>query len=162
MYRPRFSGPRTSWRWVVSFTTLPLYPPRKIPGTHWIGGWVDSGANLDNLEKKNSLTLPGLELRPLSRPAPSQSDIQYMTHITKYTWLNKTGHDIKKSSFEKINIFTKENCSPTFITKLIYRCVWTPHQGRPYSFLHLVSWEVSLYILLIWSKLLSTVFLIRG
>jgi hypothetical protein len=30
----------TRWRWVFSFTPLPLYPWGKSPGTHWIGGWV--------------------------------------------------------------------------------------------------------------------------
>jgi hypothetical protein len=37
------------------------------PGTHWIGGWVDPKAGLDDVKKSKLLTLPGLELRPLSR-----------------------------------------------------------------------------------------------
>jgi hypothetical protein len=41
----------TSWRWVVSFTPLPLYPRERVPGTHFIGGWVDSRASLDDMEK---------------------------------------------------------------------------------------------------------------
>jgi hypothetical protein len=24
-----------------SFAPLPLYPPGKSPGTHWVGGWVE-------------------------------------------------------------------------------------------------------------------------
>jgi hypothetical protein len=43
----------------------------RAPGTHWIGGWVDRRAGLDDLEKRKFLTLPGLEFRPLSRPARS-------------------------------------------------------------------------------------------
>jgi hypothetical protein len=43
------------------------------PGTHWIGGWVDPRAGLDDVENKIFLTLPGLELRPVDRPASSQS-----------------------------------------------------------------------------------------
>jgi hypothetical protein len=39
-------------------------PGERAPGTHWIGGWVDLRAGLDDF-----LTLPGLELRPLGRPA---------------------------------------------------------------------------------------------
>jgi hypothetical protein len=31
MYRSKFSWPRHCWRWVVSFTLLPLYLPRKSP-----------------------------------------------------------------------------------------------------------------------------------
>jgi hypothetical protein len=37
-------------------------PEARAPGTRWIGV-----ADLDDLEKIKFLTLPGLELRPLSR-----------------------------------------------------------------------------------------------
>jgi hypothetical protein len=50
--------------------TLPL---GRVPGTHWIGGWVDPRASLDDLEKRKYLTLSGLKLQPLSHPAQSQS-----------------------------------------------------------------------------------------
>jgi hypothetical protein len=43
----------------------------RAPGTHWMGGWVYLRAGLDDLEKRKFLTLPGLELRPLCRPARS-------------------------------------------------------------------------------------------
>jgi hypothetical protein len=33
------------------------------------GGWVDLRADLDDLEKRKFLILPGLELQPLCRPA---------------------------------------------------------------------------------------------
>jgi hypothetical protein len=46
-------------------------PGERAPGTHWIGSWVDPGAGLDDLEKRKLLTLPGLEPRPLGRPARS-------------------------------------------------------------------------------------------
>jgi hypothetical protein len=42
-------------------------PEETAHGIHWTGGWVY------NLEKRKFLTLPGLELRPLSRPARCQS-----------------------------------------------------------------------------------------
>jgi hypothetical protein len=57
----------TSWRWAVSFTLRPLYSC-----IHWIGGWVGSGDTLDDVKKRTFLLLPGLELRPLGRPARSQ------------------------------------------------------------------------------------------
>jgi hypothetical protein len=44
-------------------------PGRFTPGTHWIGGWVDPRAGLEDVEKRKFLTLSGLELRPLDRPA---------------------------------------------------------------------------------------------
>jgi hypothetical protein len=34
------------------------------PDIHWIGGWVGPSAGLDVVEKREFLTLPGLELRP--------------------------------------------------------------------------------------------------
>jgi hypothetical protein len=46
----------------VSFTPLPLYPRERAPGTHFVGGWVDPRAGLDDMEKWNFFTLPGLEL----------------------------------------------------------------------------------------------------
>jgi hypothetical protein len=50
-------------------------PAALPPGTHLIGGWVDPRAGMKDLEKEKFLTLPGLglELRPLCRPARSQS-----------------------------------------------------------------------------------------
>ena len=58
---------------MVSFTPLPLYPRGKILGACRIGCWVDSGASLGDVEERKFLTLPGLELRALGRPAHSQS-----------------------------------------------------------------------------------------
>jgi hypothetical protein len=60
---------------VLSFTPRPLYSQGKKAGTHWIGGWVNPRAGLDDVEKRKFLTLPGLELRPLGLPACSQ--LQY-------------------------------------------------------------------------------------
>jgi hypothetical protein len=42
----------TTWRWVVSFTPRPLYTHGKLPGTHWIGDWVDPRAGLDAVVKE--------------------------------------------------------------------------------------------------------------
>jgi hypothetical protein len=58
---------------MVSFTLLPLYPRRRAAGTLWIGSWVDPRAGLDEMEMWTFLTPPGLELRPLCRPACKQS-----------------------------------------------------------------------------------------
>jgi hypothetical protein len=43
-----------------------------LPGTQWIEGRMAPGGDIDYLEERK-LTLPRLELRPLSRPARSQS-----------------------------------------------------------------------------------------
>jgi hypothetical protein len=48
---PHFLDLGISWEWSVSrrgcFTT-----GKRAPGIHWIGGWVDSKAGLNNVEKK--------------------------------------------------------------------------------------------------------------
>jgi hypothetical protein len=48
-------------------------PGERGPRTHWIGGWVDPRAGLDDVEKRRFLTLPGLELRHLGHPTCTQS-----------------------------------------------------------------------------------------
>jgi hypothetical protein len=48
-------------------------PGERAPDAQWIGGWVDPRAGLDGVEKRKFLTLPGLGLRSLCRPARSQS-----------------------------------------------------------------------------------------
>jgi hypothetical protein len=66
-----------------------LYLGDKAPSTHWIGGWVGTRAGLDDVEKRIFLTLPGLELRHLGRPARSQSLywLHYPSFVKRnYTW----------------------------------------------------------------------------
>jgi hypothetical protein len=48
-------------------------PGERALGTHWVGGLVDPTAGLGDVEKRKFLSLPGLELRPLGRPARGQS-----------------------------------------------------------------------------------------
>jgi hypothetical protein len=73
MYRPIFS-----WHVHELEVSGQLHAPAALPpaeepsGTHWIGGWVDLRAGLDDVVKSKFLTLLGLELRPLGRPARSQ------------------------------------------------------------------------------------------
>jgi hypothetical protein len=45
----------------------------RAPRTHWLGGWVDPRAGLDDVKKRKFLILLRLKLRPLGRPARSQS-----------------------------------------------------------------------------------------
>jgi hypothetical protein len=51
----------------------PLYPGETASGIHWTGGWVGPRTGVDDMEKRKFLTLRGRELRPLGRPARSQS-----------------------------------------------------------------------------------------
>jgi hypothetical protein len=52
-------------------------PWGKIPGTHWIEVWLDPRAGLDDVKERTFLTLLGLELRPLGRPARSRRYTNY-------------------------------------------------------------------------------------
>jgi hypothetical protein len=65
-------------------------PMETDPGTHWLGGWVNPRAGLDDVVKWIFLTLPALELRPLGRPARSQSLYQLRFHFPAGTEENKT------------------------------------------------------------------------
>jgi hypothetical protein len=69
---PHFLDFCISWRWMVNFSPSCFTAAERAPGTHWIGGWVDPRAGLDNMEKWKFLPPPGLELRPLGRAARSQ------------------------------------------------------------------------------------------
>jgi hypothetical protein len=51
--------------WSASRTGL-FIPRETTTGNHWIGAWMDPRAGLDDVEKRNSLTLQELGLRPLS------------------------------------------------------------------------------------------------
>jgi hypothetical protein len=46
-------------------------PFERAPSTHWLGGWVDPRAGLDNMEKRKFLTSLGHKLLPLGRPVRS-------------------------------------------------------------------------------------------
>jgi hypothetical protein len=48
-------------------------PGIRAPGTQWIKGWMGPRAGLGDVEKRQFLTLPGLELPALGCPARSQS-----------------------------------------------------------------------------------------
>jgi hypothetical protein len=65
---PHFLDLGTSWRWVVSFTPLPLYPRGK---SHRYP--LDRLGGPQSRSERKFLSLPGLELRSLGRPARSQS-----------------------------------------------------------------------------------------
>jgi hypothetical protein len=50
-----------------------LPPGKEPPVTHWTGGWVNPRTGLDDVDMRNFLIIPGLEIRPLGRPDRSQS-----------------------------------------------------------------------------------------
>jgi hypothetical protein len=66
MYRSIFSWLEWSASHPGRFTA-----GEKDPGVYWIGVWVDPRAGLDDVEKRKFVTVPGLEIRLLGRPARS-------------------------------------------------------------------------------------------
>jgi hypothetical protein len=72
MYRCTYSWPRSSWRWVASFTRRPFYPGEEAHGKYWIG-WLSPKTGLDDVERREIWPLSGLELRSFGRPARSLS-----------------------------------------------------------------------------------------
>jgi hypothetical protein len=58
---------------------------RFTPGTHWIGSWVDLRVGLDDLETRKFWTLPGLELRPLGRPASRYTDYASLSNTRTHS-----------------------------------------------------------------------------
>jgi hypothetical protein len=51
-YRSTILDLGSRWRWVVSFTPQPFYRGEKVPGLHWIGGWIGPRARLYAVEEK--------------------------------------------------------------------------------------------------------------
>jgi hypothetical protein len=48
-------------------------PGERAPCTHWLGGWVDPRAGLEDMKERKFLPPPGLEPRILGRQARSPS-----------------------------------------------------------------------------------------
>jgi hypothetical protein len=59
-------------------------PGERAPGTHWIGGWVDPRAGLDNAEKRKFLILPGLELWAVGRPVTIPTALSRLFNFGSY------------------------------------------------------------------------------
>jgi hypothetical protein len=56
------------------------------PATHWIGSRLGHRDGLNDVEKSEFLTLPGLELQPLCHPARRQS-LYRPSYSGSYKWL---------------------------------------------------------------------------
>jgi hypothetical protein len=61
-----FTSALVGGEWSASLPSR-FTPGERAADTHWIGGWVDPRAGLDDVEKRKFLALPWLEIRPLSR-----------------------------------------------------------------------------------------------
>jgi hypothetical protein len=102
MYRSTFSLPQHLLE-VSASRPGRFTPGERSSGTYWIGGWVDPRAGLNDIEKRKFLTLPGLELRPLCRPARSQSRIKVVVPkmcATHYFQLVYIYYQIQQSEYK--------------------------------------------------------------
>jgi hypothetical protein len=128
---PHFFNLRISWRWVVSFTPLSLYPREKAPGIHSIGEWVGPRAGLDHAKKRKCLPLPGLELQPLRPPARSQSLYR----------LCYPGSSIFDRYESKLNVSSSISCNTKFNVNLLSSFkmwkIWT--DPRHFHYMRLLS-----------------------
>jgi hypothetical protein len=91
-------------------------PGEKVPGTHWIGGWVGPRAGLDDVEKRKFLTLPGLELRLLGHPGRSQSlyRLSYPGSVVSHTYMYIREH---KLCISNLSLFGQETGKRQVLTR---------------------------------------------
>jgi hypothetical protein len=84
------------------------------PGTDWIRGCVGPRTGLDSVDRREILTLPGLELRPLGLPTRSQS-------------LNRLSYRGSRGS-EGTHFLQSGPSQPTFRGRCrrAGTCTWTP------------------------------------
>jgi hypothetical protein len=119
---------------VVSFTPLPLYTRGKSPSTHWTGDWLDPSAGLDDEEKWKFLTLPGLEIRSLGRPARRQS--LYLLTPTFNSVTNLVKHEFPDSWY--IPIGQPINCTQTVFRLDSFGCACYPMGNT--DWMHAALW----------------------
>jgi hypothetical protein len=103
--------PGTRWRWVVSFAPLPLYSREK---NHWIWGWVGPRTDLDTMEERKILTMPGIEP---GRPAHSPS--LYRLSYPCSSWSEKCQWIKEEKLFLKHWAIHSHNCNFGVVRGLI-------------------------------------------
>jgi hypothetical protein len=95
----------------VSFTSRPLYPRERAPGTHWIGGWVGPRAGLDAVVKRK-IPNPCQDSNPRSySPWPSSIPPQLLiqpneTNISCYIYIYTHTHTHTHTQYPGIFLLT--------------------------------------------------------
>jgi hypothetical protein len=102
----------TRWKWVVSFTPLPLYPQGTAPCIHWVGGWLDPRAGRNVKEKRRILPLQGIESRVLACrftdwyvPAPIRDILTLQKLSGVFRWRGALRYTQTFTLKEKWNLF---------------------------------------------------------
>jgi hypothetical protein len=112
--------------WLVSFMFGPLYSHGKslrYPLVRRLGG---PSAGLEVVQKRKFLTLPGLELRTLGRPAHSQPlyRLRYPVSIYIYTGLICISLRHEMIVLDHHQLYTYQFCKNYFTVELFFH-VWT-------------------------------------
>jgi hypothetical protein len=118
------TSPLAGSEWSASRSSR-FNPGESTPGTLWVGGWVVPRASLDDMEERKFFTLPGLELRPLSHPARSQS-------LYQLNYPGSHNADTALKCYKRIPrlmilLAIVTNHTPIFVSRMF--CPWTilPH-----------------------------------
>jgi hypothetical protein len=114
IYRPMFflTSALVEDEWSVSRPGH-FIPGVRAPCAHWIGGWMDPRAGLDDTEKWKFLTLPGLGLWPFGRPTSSQSDISPIWTEIKFNCQKCDVHFYTKFRLNLLSNIRVETCRQT-------------------------------------------------
>jgi hypothetical protein len=110
--RSHFLDLGTSWRWSVSRSD------RISPFSVWTGGLMGLTIGLDDVERRQFLILPGLELWPLGRPARSQS-LYRLSYPGSCTALRENTFLIKRSEVYVGVFHSVELCFPTTMMRSV-------------------------------------------
>jgi hypothetical protein len=89
MYRSKFffNKALVGGEWLAS-RPCRFTPGERVPGTHWIGGWVAPKPVLTTWARENSLPYRNSNSEPLGRPARSQSLYRLRYPGSHYMWMS--------------------------------------------------------------------------
>jgi hypothetical protein len=118
-YRSTILDLSTRCEWSASLPSR-LTSGERAHGTHWIGRWVGPRAVVDIMENRKFLTLPGLELRLLCRPARSQSLYQLRYPSSSLRHENLKSDIISYCYFRNIFFFLHQTSKHAFPMLIVW------------------------------------------
>jgi hypothetical protein len=97
-------------------------PIHFTPGIHWIEGWMDPRACLDNMEKLKFLTLPRFELQPPVQSVVIRYTTEYRVHTDSHHIQLSTFHDCTSNIRHDLLSPTVVSRYPRALMALIFTC----------------------------------------
>jgi len=107
-------------RWVVNATAWPLYP-RKWPGNHGIGGWMDPRIGLDWCRKISPPPPPAFDPRPIQPLASHYTDWATSAHHSSHYYQYKR-HLFTSSQWWADTTFSHRLMQQTFFKQYTTTC----------------------------------------